>query len=157
MGHEHEHEHHHDHDGHAHGGYDRHRNPRDFARYLSRLEGPDRAEWQKPERVVRALRLAPGAVVADVGVGPGYFALRLAQAVGPRGVVHAVDVEPKMIAALRKRAREAGAGNVRPLLAATPRDALPPAGTDLVLVVNTFHHFPGGVAHLRRIAARLSP
>lgn len=136
---------------------DRHRNPLDFARYLAKLEGEDREAWQMPDRIVRALRLRPGAVVCDLGVGPGYFALRLARAVGPDGVVWAVDVEPRMIRLLRKRLREAGVENVRPVLASSARAAVPPRTCDLVLVVNTFHHFPGGAAHLRRLARRLAP
>jgi len=160
--HRHAHEHHHGHEhghehGHGHGPYDRHRNPVDMARYLERLEGPDRAEWQMPDRVVKALRLAPGAVCCDLGVGPGYFTLRLARAVGAGGTVYAIDVEPRMIEQLGRRAREAGVENVRPVLVASPRAALPPRRCDLVLIVNTYHHLPGGAAHLRRLAARLAP
>jgi SAM-dependent methyltransferase len=155
--HEHRHGHEHGHHEHGHGPYDRHRNPVDLGRYLERLEGPDRAAWQMPDRVVKALRLAPGSVCCDLGVGPGYFALRLARAVGPEGTVYAIDVEPRMIEQLTARAREAGLENVRPVLAATPRGALPPRRCDLILVVNTYHHLPGGAAHLRRLAARLAP
>jgi SAM-dependent methyltransferase len=34
---------------------------------------------------------------------------------------------------------------------------LPPAACDLVLVVDTFHHFPDGAAYLRSLATRLKP
>ncbi|HTP49358.1 MAG TPA: class I SAM-dependent methyltransferase [Anaeromyxobacteraceae bacterium] len=139
------------------GPHDRHGNPHDLARYLSRLEGEDRAEWQEPERVLAALRLRRGATVCDVGAGPGYFALRMARQVGPGGVVYAIDVEPRMIETLRERMREAGVGNVRPLLATASRPGLPPRPCDLILVVNTFHHFPAGVRYLARLAARLGP
>jgi ubiquinone/menaquinone biosynthesis C-methylase UbiE len=153
------HAHSRDEDGHPHPGrdYDRHRNPRDLARYLARLEGEDRAGWQAPDRVVKALRLPAGATVCDVGVGPGYFALRMARVVGDRGAVYAIDVEPRMLDILRQRIREIGAVNVRPILARGLRGALPPRRCDLILVVNTFHHFPDGVAYLRRLAGRLAP
>jgi len=157
-------EHHHVADGHRHvhggehhHGHDRHRNPTDLARYLARLEAADRAEWQVPDRVVKALRLQPGDTVCDIGVGPGYFALRMARAVGDRGTVYAIDVEPRMLAVLRERMLAAGTANVRPLLATGARGALPPRRCDLVLVVNTFHHFPDGSAYLRRLAGRLAP
>ena len=146
----------HDHT-HAHEHFDRHRNPEDFARYLVKLEGPDREAWQKPGRLIAALGLHPGDVACEVGAGPGYLALRMALAVGTRGVVHAIDVEPRMIEVLRLRAREAGVKNIRAILAKPGRGALPPRGCRLILIVNTFHHFPDGVAYLRRLASRLLP
>ena len=70
--------------GHGHGhGRDRHGNPEDLAAYLAKLEDPARVEWQKPEELVAALGLRPGDVACDAGAGPGYFAVRLARAVGP--------------------------------------------------------------------------
>lgn len=149
---------HHEANGHGHGeGRDRHGNPEDFAAYLAKLEGPDRAAWQKPDEVVAALGLRPGGVACDVGTGPGYFALRLARAVGPDGRVHAVDVEPRMIALLRERAWDAGIENIHPMLAAEGEPALPPEPCDAILVVNTFHHFHDGPGALRAMAGRLTP
>jgi ubiquinone/menaquinone biosynthesis C-methylase UbiE len=150
-------------DGHGHGpgghghGRDRHGNPEDFEHYLSRLEDPERAAWQKPDDVVRALGLREGAVACDLGAGPGVFTLRLARAVGPRGRVHAIDVEPRMIELLRARVREAGVSNVNAILASGGDAALPPEPCDAILVVNTFHHFPDGAAALRRLATALAP
>jgi SAM-dependent methyltransferase len=141
--------------GHGHG-FDRNRNPEEFAAYLSKLEGEDRAGWQRPDEVVAALGLAPGQVACDAGAGPGYFALRLARAVGPAGRVYAVDVEPRMIAVLEERARSAGLQNVTSILA-VDGEPLPPEPCHAILVVNAFHHFPDGVATLRRLAARLAP
>ena len=142
--------------GHAHGR-DRHGNPEDFDAYLAKLEDSERAAWQKPDEVVAALRLRPGDVACDAGAGPGYFAIRLARAVSPGGRVHAIDVDPRMVALLEERARAAGVADaIRPLLA--PDGAgLPPEPCDAILVVNTFHHFPDGAAHLARLAARLRP
>ncbi len=143
--------------GHGHGhGRDRHGNPEDLAAYLARLEDPARVEWQKPEELVAALGLRPGSVACDAGAGPGYFAVRLARAVGPAGRVFAIDVEPRMIALLEQRAREAGLANVHPVFA-PEGDGVPPEPCDLILLVNTFHHFPDGTGTLRRLAARLRP
>jgi len=142
---------------HSHAHFDRHRNPAEFEQYLAKLEGPDRQAWQKPDLLIAALGLRPGDVACDVGAGPGYLALRMARAVGSGGTVHAIDVEPRMVEVLRRRAREAGIRNIRAILAAPGRMALPPRGCDLILIVNAFHHFPDGVAYLRRLAGRLAP
>ena len=121
------------------------------------MEAKERRAWQHPGEVVAALRLRPGDTVADVGAGPGYFTLRLARAVGPLGHVFAVDVVPEMVAALRQRLDRAALGNVSAVLARPDDPMLPPASCDLVLIVNTFHHFPDGVGYLRALASRLRP
>ena len=86
------------HEGHGHHG-----NPEDLAGYVAKMEEPSRDEWQKPDEVLRLLDVKPGQTACDIGAGPGYFALRLARAVGPRGHVFAVDVEPRMLDVLRDR------------------------------------------------------
>ena len=136
---------------------DRHGNPGDLEGYIARMEEPSRAEWQKPDEVLRALEVRAGQVACDVGAGPGYFSLRLARAVGEAGQVYAVDVEPRILAALRDRLRDSGARNVTPVLS-LPDDALLPAGRcDLILIVDTYHHFPDGPAYLRRLSRALKP
>lgn len=159
SGHGHDHKHDHGH-GHGHGGHEDKRrdplgNPEDLAVYLEKLESLDRAEWQKPDEVVAALGLRPGGVAADAGVGPGYFALRLARAVGPTGRVFGIDAEPRMLALLLERARGAGLANVEPVhVDGLP---LPPAACDVILMVNAYHHFPDGPGTLRALAGRLAP
>ena len=136
---------------------DRHGNPDDLDAYIARMEEPERAEWQKPDEVIRALGLYPGQVACDIGAGPGYFSLRLARAVGDSGQVYAVDVEPRILSALRDRLQKAGTRNVTPVLSLQD-DALLPAGRcDLILIVDTYHHFPDGPAYLRRLARALKP
>lgn len=135
--------------GHGHG------NPADLQSYLARLEDPERAEWQKPDKVVAALAVEPGSVACDIGAGPGYFSLRLAKAVGERGTVYAVDVDPQILAVLRDRIAEAGARNVTPVLGLSADSLVPRSACDLILIVNTLHHFPEPVAYLKALQHRL--
>jgi ubiquinone/menaquinone biosynthesis C-methylase UbiE len=142
--------------GHGHGE-GRHGNPADLSGYIQSQEEPSRDEWQKPDAVVQALALAPGQSACDIGAGPGYFTLRLARAVGRQGHVFAVDVEPAMLAALRERLDRAGLRQVTPVLAAPDDPALPDAACDLVLIVDTYHHFPDPPAYLRGLRRLLRP
>lgn len=149
------------HGPHGHGGQgdvarDQHGNPVDLGAYLARLESPERLAWQKPDALVAALGLAPGAVAADVGAGAGYFTLRLARAVGRAGKVFALDVEPRLSALLLERARAEGLDQVEAVVA-PEGDPLPPRPCDLILLVNAFHHFPDGPGYLRRLAGALAP
>jgi ubiquinone/menaquinone biosynthesis C-methylase UbiE len=141
---------------HPHGRH-HHGNPDDLDAYIRRMEEPSRDEWQRPDEVLRALAVRPGDAVADVGAGPGYFTLRLARAVGPHGHVYAVDAVPEMIGVLRERIQRAGLGNVTTLVARDGDTGLQPASYDLVLIVDTFHHFPDGAAYLARLGASLKP
>jgi len=151
--------------GHGHGGHghqhgpdrDPYGNPRDLQEYLQRLEGADRAQWQVPDQVIVALGLRPGDVACEIGAGPGYFSLRLARAVGENGQVFAVEVHPRMLEVLRDRIEAAHVSNVTPVFALPEDPLLPPSSCDLVLIVNTFHHFTDGVAYLRRLARALKP
>jgi cyclopropane fatty-acyl-phospholipid synthase-like methyltransferase len=114
----------HGHRGHAHRGP--HGNPEDLTAYLARLESPERAAWQKPDRVVRALAPRPGQTACELGAGPGCFAFRLARAVGSRGRVFAVDAEPRMLEVLASRIRERKAANITPILGLDADPLLPP-------------------------------
>jgi cyclopropane fatty-acyl-phospholipid synthase-like methyltransferase len=134
-----------------------HGNPADLDAYAAHLESADRAAWQKPDQVVAALGLRPGQAACDVGSGPGYFTLRLARAVGADGRVFAVDVEPRLLSLLGERLATAGLRNVTPVLARPDDPLLPRAACDVVLVVDTYHHFPDGPAYLRGLRGVLKP
>lgn len=127
----------------------------DLAGYIASLEEPGRAEWQKPDEVIRALKLGPGETLCDVGSGPGYFALRAARRLEASGWVFAEDVEASMIDALRDRVSQARLSNVTPILGLPDDPLLPKAACDVILIVNTYHLFPNGPAFLRRLAKSL--
>ncbi len=129
----------------------------DLAGYIASLEEPGRAEWQKPDEVIRALKLGPGETLCDVGSGPGYFALRAARLLEATGWVYAEDVEASMIDALRDRVSQARLSNVTPILGLPDDPLLPRASCDVILVVNTYHLFPNGPAFLRRLGKSLKP
>ena len=113
--------------------------------------------WQQPERVVEALEIQPGAHVADLGAGGGYFTFRLADAVGTDGRVYAVDVDRDMTDYLTERAREEGRANVEVVLAPYDDPTLPEAGVDLIFTVNTYHHIQDRSAYFARAARALTP
>ena len=116
-------------------------------------EGFGRDEWQQPDRVVSDLALAPGASVADLGSGGGYFTFRLARAVGPSGRVYAVDVDRGMNEHVAGAADEQGLANVTTVLAAADDPRLPEP-VDLVFTSNTYHHLENSAAYFRAVRER---
>jgi ubiquinone/menaquinone biosynthesis C-methylase UbiE len=132
---------------------DRH-GPSNVAEYISRLESNDRIRDLDPATVISKLALWPEATVADLGCGPGVFALRFARAL-PRGVVFAVDVEPQQLDALREQLLAGGFDNVVPVLASYSTPHLPPASCDLIFIADTYHHIDDRVNYMRRLQAAL--
>lgn len=119
------------------------------------FDDPARDEWQKPDEVIRALKLAPEALVADIGAGTGYFAVRFARAV-PKGRVYGVDTEPDMVRYLAERAKREGVGNLT-AVAAKPNDPAIPAAVDLAILVDTYHHVPDRERYFRNLQKSLKP
>lgn len=71
------------------------------------LAHPVRKLFQDPADVV-APYVGEGMVVLEPGCGMGFFTLELARRVGKPGRVVAVDLQPKMLDGLRRRAKRAG-------------------------------------------------
>ena len=104
------------------------------------LERPIRQAEEQPDLLVRNLPLEPTDVVADIGAGTGYFAFRINPLV-PQGKCLAVDIQPEMLAVIRRRMEERGVPNVVPVLGSITDPNLPEAGVDLVLMVDAYHEF----------------
>ena len=119
------------------------------------FDDPKRDAWQKPHQVIQALALRPDAVVADLGAGTGYFAVRLANMV-PKGRVYGVDVEPGMVKYLAERAKREKRPNLV-AVAGAPDDPRLPEKADLVLLVDVFHHIDERQRYFRRLKDSLKP
>ncbi|HJT19065.1 MAG TPA: methyltransferase domain-containing protein [Nitrospira sp.] len=120
------------------------------------MNDPSRDAWQKPKEVVDKLALAPGARVADVGAGGGYFTWYLAQAVGHEGMVYAADIEETALRMIAQEARARGIANVKPIRA-KPDDANLPEPVDLVFSCDTYHHMTDRIAYFRSLQRSLKP
>ena len=134
-----------------------HRLHQDPKAYVAMLEDPKRDAYQKPEEVLRALALRPGEAVADIGSGSGYFALRLAAAVGPKGRVYAVDVDPDMVRHLNRRLRDAGTTNVTTILSAPDDPLLADGSIDRFFICDTWHHIDDQTKYLALLKKMLRP
>jgi SAM-dependent methyltransferase len=128
---------------------------RDAEKWAHVFDDPKRDEWQKPHQVIQALKMAPDAVVADVGAGTGYFSVRLATML-PKGKVYAVDVEPDMVKHLAERAKRDGRKNMQAVQGA-PDDAKLPEKVDLILFVDVHHHIDEREQYFRKLRASLKP
>lgn len=120
-------------------------------------EGINRDDWQQPQKVIAALEIHPGAVIADLGSGSGYFTFKLAEAAGPTGKIYAVDIDPDMVDLIAKTAKQRSVKNVEPVLAKPDDPLLPKTGVDLIFTVNTYHHIDNRVSYLTGLRRYLRP
>jgi ubiquinone/menaquinone biosynthesis C-methylase UbiE len=124
---------------------------------LGLLERPDRALWQKPDQIMDALHVADGSHVADIGAGAGWFTIRLAQRVGPKGMVYAQDVQRLMLEAIKRRVTREGLQNVETRQAHGNDPNLPMKALDAILLVDAYQEVEDRVAYLRNLARSLKP
>lgn len=118
------------------------------------MNDPSRDIWKQPKAVIQALRVSPGARVADLGSGGGYFTWPLAETVGPEGKVYAVDINETGLRMIEQEAKTRNVSNVMPVMA-TPTDAKLPEPVDLVFNCDTYHHMSDRVAYFRSLANHL--
>jgi len=148
------------HGEHSHAMHTMHHEFKGAESWAKRFDDPARDAWQKPDEVIAWLGLAPGDVVADVGAGTGYFAMRLAKAV-PQGKVLASDIEPDMVRYLGERAAKEGITNVVTIQGAAgdPRlgETAAAGAPTVVLLCDVAHHIADRPAFFTRVREQLAP
>ena len=65
-----------------------------------------------PQNNIEQLELSEGMIVADLGVGSGFYTLAAAEAVGSSGRVYAIDVQKDMLDHVKNLAKERKLHNV---------------------------------------------
>jgi SAM-dependent methyltransferase len=111
----------------------------EVARYLRMAESAHRYEAPQWE----AAGIVQGAVVADVGCGPGAVATLTARLVAPGGEVWAVDQDPQAVATAERLAGALGLDNVRCRLGSATASGLEPATFDVVVMRHVLAHNGG--------------
>jgi predicted O-methyltransferase YrrM len=113
---------------------------------------------RRPDLVVAALALRPGAVVADVGAGTGLMTLHLARAVGDGGRVVATDIDGAVLDMLGTRIDAAGlGGRIERRVVAPDQPGLEAGGYDAILLAQVDNYLADRVTWLRAALPALRP
>ncbi len=105
------------------------------------LERPEREKEEQPTKLIESLKVKPGEVIADIGAGSGYYAFRLSKLVGAKGKILAVDIQPEMLAIIRKKMKEQNVTNIEPIQGTITDPKLPANAVDTILMVDVYHEF----------------
>lgn len=123
------------------------------------LASPIRKLRHDPARIL-APHVREGMTVLEPGPGMGFFTLELARRVGPSGRVIAIDLQPRMLAGLRRRLERAGLGG-RVVTRLAAKDSLGVAdlagAVDFVLAFAVVHELPDAAHFFAEIRATLAP
>jgi len=109
----------------------------------------------EPRQLVRLLGIKPGMTVADIGAGSGYYVMRLAPIVGPKGRIIAEDVVPEYLRGLRDRVRDRGLKNVTVSLGEPHDPRLPVHSLDVAILVHMYHEIAQPYGLLYNLAPAL--
>ena len=109
------------------------------------------------EEVIALAGVKPGMSVADVGAGEGYYTVRLARAVGPKGRVLAEDIVPRVRDALSDRVQREKLENVAVKLGTPDNPMLPDQSFDRVFLVHMYHEVQSPYAFLWHLREGVKP
>ena len=121
------------------------------------LDRVGRDAEERPDTLIKALEIPPGAIVADVGSGTGYFTWRLARTVGPAGKVFAVDVQQQMLDRTAETIKKHQLSNVEFVLGDPRSPHLPTGALDLVFMAHAYHEFANPEDMLTLVKQSLKP
>jgi SAM-dependent methyltransferase len=124
---------------------------------IERLGLQHRAWRQRALDAWRSARIGVGQSVLDVGCGPGYATLDLAELVGPSGRVVAVDKSERFLGALEARRRPRSIDNITTFRADLDAGEFPEVIADRAWCRWVFAFVKNPRALLARIAAALAP
>jgi ubiquinone/menaquinone biosynthesis C-methylase UbiE len=109
------------------------------------------------EEVMQLSGVRSGMWVADVGAGQGYYTVRLARVVGPKGRVLAEDILPQVTDQLSDRVERERLDNVAVRLGTPDNPKLPPETFDRIFLVHMYHEVASPYAFLWHMREGLKP
>jgi ubiquinone/menaquinone biosynthesis C-methylase UbiE len=106
---------------------------------------------------MKALCLKPGDRVLEIGAGPGFVSLALAERVVATGMVYAMDQSAEALANLERRQKEHGIGHIQRIVADAA--TLQPDGmqTGSALIKMVLHHADDPAEILRNVVRIVPP
>jgi len=101
--------------------------------------------------------IRPGERVLELGTGPGAFSIEAARRTEPGGSLIAIDVQPRMVAAVERKVQAAGLSNVQTHVANAYDLPLDDASVDRAFLITVLPEIPDRQRALRELSRVLKP
>ena len=124
--------------------------------WLVELDNPF-SQTNRASVMMEHLNLKPGMVVLDAGCGPGRMTIPVAKALGPRGKVTAMDIQPGMLDRVREKAGIANLENIRFLQAKLGEGKLERSYYDRAVLATVLGEIPDQKSALKELFEALKP
>ena len=121
------------------------------------LERTEREKEEEPAKLLKALGIQEGMVIADVGAGSGYHVFRMAPLVGEKGKILGVDIQPEMLDLMNARAKKENVTNIQTVKSTETDPKLPANSVDLILMVDVYHELSYPYEMTEKMVASLKP
>src|SRR5438132_10757315 len=105
------------------------------------LDRPEREQEERSSKLWKLLKVKEGDAVVDLGAGSGYHTFKLAEMVGAKGKVYAVDIQEEMLDIIRARMKAGKVANIVPVKGTETDPKLPDNSVDMILMVDVYHEF----------------
>ena len=105
------------------------------------LMSEERKQWHNPETILNMAGVTRGMIIADLGSGPGFFTIPMAQITGEKGLVYAVDSNQTMLNGLKENIAksEVNPNIIKIVNSDVCHTGIPKESVDLVLFANVLH------------------
>jgi ubiquinone/menaquinone biosynthesis C-methylase UbiE len=121
------------------------------------IDNPLRRRIQPPSEMPIRHGIEPGMTVLEVGPGNGRYTVETARRVGSGGKVIAIDIEPKMIERVLRRAQAEGAGNLEAKVANVYQLPFAEGTFDAIYLITVISEIPEPARALREFYRVLAP
>ena len=121
------------------------------------IDNPLRRRLQPPDATAIRHGIEPGMTVLEIGPGNGRYSMAAARRIGPRGRLHTIDIEPKMIERVQRRAAAEGVTNIEARVASAYNLPYPDGFFDLIYMIAVTGEIPDPVRALREFSRVLKP
>lgn len=108
-------------------------------------------------RYLRKVPLKEGMTVVDYGCGPGRYTIPVAEMLGAKGRVLAIDIQPLAIKTVMKKAAGKCLTNIESVLIDSYQTGIQDASVDMVLLIDVIHSISDCNALFHEINRLLKP
>ena len=123
------------------------------------LMSEERKQWHNPETILKETGITKGMTIADLGSGPGFFTIPMAQLTGEKGLIYAVDSDQTMIDGLKENIAksEVNPKTIKIVKSDVCHTEIPKESVDLILFANVLHEIQNKKAFFKEVRRMSKP